>query len=111
AFSFDIIFFEQDLSGQKDAVIRVFTRHFALFVRLRGGHATRLAQLRTRTKAEERIIIEAKRELYLTNKAIKEIAYELGDDEEYYFSRFFKINAEISPQMYRDTVGFGRGVD
>lgn len=56
----------------------------------------------------ERIIIEAKRELYLTNKAIKEIAYELGYDDEHYFSRFFKINAEVSPQMYRDTVGFGR---
>ncbi len=57
----------------------------------------------------ERIIIEAKRELYLTNKAIKEIAYELGYDDEYYFSRFFKTNAEVSPQMYRDTVGFGKG--
>jgi len=57
----------------------------------------------------ERIIIEAKRELYLTNKAIKEIAYELGYEDEYYFSRFFKTNADISPQMYRDTVGFGRG--
>lgn len=59
----------------------------------------------------ERIIIEAKRELYLTNKAIKEIAYELGYLDEYYFSRFFKTNADISPQMYRDTVGFGRGVN
>ena len=56
----------------------------------------------------ERIIIEAKRELYLTNKAVKEIAYELGYDDEYYFSRFFKAKAAISPQMYRDTVGFGR---
>lgn len=58
----------------------------------------------------ERIIIEAKRELYLTNKAVKEIAYELGYQDEYYFSRFFKTNADISPQMYRDTVGFGRGI-
>lgn len=58
----------------------------------------------------ERIIIEAKRELYLTDKTIKEIAYELGYDDEYYFSRFFKANAEISPQLYRDTVGFARGV-
>lgn len=57
----------------------------------------------------ERIVIEAKRELYLTNKAIKEIAYELGYQDEFYFSRFFKTNADISPQMYRDTVGFGRG--
>ena len=57
----------------------------------------------------ERIIIEAKRELYLTNKAIKEIAYELGYEDEYYFSRFFKVNADVSPQLYRETVGFARG--
>ncbi len=58
----------------------------------------------------ERIVIEAKRELYLTNKAVKEIAYELGYIDEYYFSRFFKNNADISPQAYRDTVGFGRAM-
>lgn len=57
----------------------------------------------------ERIIIEAKRELYLTKKPVKEIAAELGYQDEYYFSRFFKNNANISPQVYRDTVGFGRG--
>jgi YesN/AraC family two-component response regulator len=57
----------------------------------------------------ERIIVEAKRELYLTNKPVKEIAYELGYDDEYYFSRFFKTNADVSPQLYRDTVGFGKG--
>lgn len=56
----------------------------------------------------ERIIIEAKRELYLTSKAVKEIAYELGFNDEHYFSRFFKTNADVSPQMYRDTVGFAR---
>jgi AraC family transcriptional regulator, transcriptional activator of pobA len=58
----------------------------------------------------ERIIIEAKRELYLTNKPVKEIAYELGYDDEHYFSRFFKNNAAVSPQIYRDTVGFARGM-
>jgi AraC family transcriptional activator of pobA len=58
----------------------------------------------------ERIIIEAKRELYLTNKAVKEIAYELGYEDEHYFSRFFKNNADVSPQTYRDTVGFGRAM-
>ena len=59
----------------------------------------------------ERIVIEAKRELYLTNKSVKEIAYELGYDDEHYFSRFFKTNADVSPQLYRETVGFGRGVN
>lgn len=56
----------------------------------------------------ERIIIEAKRELYLTNKAVKEIAYELGYEDEHYFSRFFKTNADVSPQLYRETVGFAK---
>jgi len=56
----------------------------------------------------ERIVIEAKRELYLTSKSVKEIAWELGYEDEHYFSRFFKRNAEISPQYYRDTIGFAR---
>jgi YesN/AraC family two-component response regulator len=59
----------------------------------------------------ERIVIEAKRELYLTKKTIKEIAFELGYEDEHYFSRFFKTNADVSPQLYRDTVGFGRAND
>ncbi len=58
----------------------------------------------------ERIIIEAKRELYLTNKTVKEIAYELGYPDEFYFSRFFKTNADVSPQLYRETVGFAKGL-
>lgn len=56
----------------------------------------------------ERIIMEAKRELYMTNKTVKEIAWDLGYADEYYFSRLFKSKAEVSPQVYRDTVGFGK---
>jgi AraC family transcriptional activator of pobA len=56
----------------------------------------------------ERIIIEAKRELYLTSKSVKQIAWELGYEDEYYFSRFFKVNTDQSPQLYRETVGFAR---
>jgi AraC-like DNA-binding protein len=57
----------------------------------------------------DRILIEAKRELYLTDKPIKAIASDLGFEDEYYFSRFFKNNATVSPQTYRQTVGSGRG--
>jgi AraC family transcriptional regulator, transcriptional activator of pobA len=56
----------------------------------------------------ERIIIEAKRELYLTSKPVKTIAWELGFDDEYYFSRFFKTHTDISPLLYRESVGFAR---
>ncbi|SDT11282.1 AraC-type DNA-binding protein [Mucilaginibacter mallensis] len=57
----------------------------------------------------DRIIIEAKRQLYLTSEPVKSIAYELGFNDEFYFSRFFKSNVAISPQFFRDTVGFDRG--
>lgn len=58
----------------------------------------------------KRIVVEAKRELYLTGKPVKSIAYELGFTDEYHFSRFFKNHAEVSPQQYRKTVGFNRQV-
>lgn len=61
------------------------------------------------TLISERIIIEAKRELYLTSKTAKEIAYELGYEDEHYFSRFFKKNTAITPSTFRKTVGFARG--
>lgn len=56
----------------------------------------------------ERIIMEAKRELYLTNKPVKQISYELGYEDEHYFSRFFKTNTGVSPKTYRNTVGQSR---
>jgi len=107
------------LQNLKDAIEKDFkTKHSASdYAKKLNISASALAKI-TKTHfnktlsdlISERIIIEAKRELYLTNKAVKEIAYELGYHDEYYFSRFFKTNADISPQMYRDTVGFGRGV-
>lgn len=55
-----------------------------------------------------RIIIEAKRELYLTSKPVKQIAAFLGYQDEFYFSRFFKKKVGVSPDMYRKTVGFAK---
>jgi AraC family transcriptional activator of pobA len=56
----------------------------------------------------ERMTIEAKRELYLSAKPVKQIAYELGYRDAFYFSRFFKKNVGVSPQMFRDNVGFDK---
>jgi len=56
----------------------------------------------------ERIIMEAKRELYLSSKSVKVIASELGFDDPYYFSRYFKNFTEVSPEYYRANVGFVR---
>ncbi|MEP6750060.1 MAG: helix-turn-helix transcriptional regulator [Bacteroidota bacterium] len=58
----------------------------------------------------DRIILEAKRELYLTLKPVKAIAYDLGFTDEFHFSRYFKKNVNISPQTFRDTVGSGKAL-
>ena len=55
-----------------------------------------------------RIIKEAKRELYLTSKPVKQIAAALGYEDEFYFSRFFKNKTGVSPDVYRKTVGFAK---
>jgi AraC-like DNA-binding protein len=54
---------------------------------------------------QERLMMEAKRELYLTDKSVKEIAYLLGFEDEFYFSRLFKKNTDTSPINYRKAVG------
>ncbi|MEL6557867.1 MAG: AraC family transcriptional regulator [Bacteroidota bacterium] len=55
-----------------------------------------------------RVIIEAKRELYLTSKTIKEVSALLGYQDEFYFSRLFKKKVGVSPDVYRKTVGFAK---
>jgi AraC family transcriptional regulator, transcriptional activator of pobA len=52
----------------------------------------------------ERIIMEAKRELNLSSRSIKEIAYDLGFNDEYHFSRYFKNKVKVSPQLFRNSL-------
>lgn len=54
---------------------------------------------------QERTILEAKKLLHLTKKSIKEIAFELHFEDEFYFSRYFKKNVDVSPSLYRKKVG------
>lgn len=54
---------------------------------------------------KERLTLEAKKLIHLTHKSIKEIAIELGFEDEFYFSRYFKVEVGVSPKMYREQVG------
>lgn len=51
---------------------------------------------------KERIITEAKRELFYTNKTVKEIAYELGFEDPAYFTRFFKKATGHAPLLFKE---------
>lgn len=54
---------------------------------------------------QERVILEAKKQLHLTHNSIKEIAFGLNFDDEFYFSRYFKKVVGKSPRNYREDVG------
>ena len=49
----------------------------------------------------ERVLVEAQRELIYTNASIKQIADGLGFEDESYFGRFFRKHLGVSPQAYR----------
>lgn len=51
----------------------------------------------------ERITLEAKRELCFNEKSVKEIAFQLGYESPYYFSRIFKKRTGLSPEQFRTT--------
>lgn len=52
----------------------------------------------------ERIVIEAKRLFFFTDKSVKEIANDLGYEEVAHFSKFFKNQTAINPSEFRKTV-------
>lgn len=54
---------------------------------------------------QERLSLEAKRLLHLTFKNIKQIAAELGFEDEFYFSRYFKNEVGVSPKVFRKKTG------
>lgn len=54
---------------------------------------------------QERVILEAKKQLHLTRKSIKEVAAVLNFDDEHYFSRFFKKHTGTSPTIFREKAG------
>ncbi|QES90955.1 helix-turn-helix domain-containing protein [Rhizosphaericola mali] len=52
-------------------------------------------------RIQDRVILEAKRLLYYTDKSVKEIAFELGYDDYPYFSRLFTKATGLSAQNFR----------
>jgi AraC-like DNA-binding protein len=59
------------------------------------GHKTPLELI------HNRIALEGKRQLLKTDRLAKEIAYDLGFEEQAHFSRFFKKETGMAPSVYR----------
>jgi len=52
----------------------------------------------------DRLLLDAKSLLFVTNDTVKEIAYELGFNDPAYFSRFFKKLCGVTPEQYRQAI-------
>lgn len=48
-----------------------------------------------------RLTLEAKRQLFFSDKNVKDIAFELGFEDPAYFSHFFKNATTVSPEAFR----------
>jgi AraC family transcriptional regulator, transcriptional activator of pobA len=55
---------------------------------------------------EDKIVALAKKKLFLTNLSVKEISNELGFEDPFYFSRFFKKAVQLSPISYRNKLKY-----
>jgi AraC family transcriptional activator of pobA len=53
---------------------------------------------------QNRILLEARRELFLTSNPIKQISSDLGFNDPFYFSRFFKKGTGTSPETFRKSL-------
>ncbi len=53
---------------------------------------------------QERLVLEARRLLYYSDKTVSEIGYELGFEDIQSFSRFFKKECSLSPNQFRKDI-------
>lgn len=67
------------------------------------GKAVRSHLSKTVTELiRERLLLHAKWQLLHTRRSVKEIAWEVGFEDEYYFSRLFKRTTGFSPTAFRE---------
>lgn len=78
---------------------------YADMLNISAGHLSELIKEQSGKPAiahiHERLILEAKRLLFHTDHAVKEIAFQLGFEDASYFNRFFKRLTTYTPAYYR----------
>ena len=53
---------------------------------------------------QKRIILEAKRQLFQSDRSIKEIAFDLGFKDPPHFTKFFKNKTQVTPTQFRKDI-------
>jgi AraC family transcriptional regulator, transcriptional activator of pobA len=86
--------------------------HYAAKLNLSPSHLNDTIKETTGFSASEhiknRVVLEAKRLAYLQNSSAKEIAYQLGFDDEAHFSRYFKNNSGTTFTAFKQLLAQGQ---
>ena len=81
---------------------------YAKLLNISTGHLTAIVKAQSgKTPIQhihERLMVEAKRLLFHTGHSVKEIAFELGFEDDAYFNRFFKRLENLTPTEYRRSI-------
>lgn len=82
--------------------------NYANLLHISTGHLTAIIKQQSGKSPlrhiHERLVVEAKRLLFHTNLSVKEIAFELGFEDDAYFNRFFKRLEASTPTSYRKSI-------
>lgn len=52
----------------------------------------------------DKLMLDAKSQLFISNDPVKQISYDLGFTDPAYFTRFFKKQCGVTPEQYRQTI-------
>ncbi|WP_324678283.1 helix-turn-helix domain-containing protein [Hymenobacter sp. GOD-10R] len=81
---------------------------YASMLHISAGHLSEVVKVQSGKPAikhlHERLVLEAKRLLFYTPLALKEIAFDLGFSDASYFNRFFKRETGATPAEYRTNI-------
>ena len=81
---------------------------YASLLNMSAGHLSEVVKAQSGKPAikhiHERLVLEARRLLFHTQRSLKEIAFDLGFSEASYFSRFFKRETGVTPADYRTNI-------
>ena len=81
---------------------------YASLLHVSAGYLSEMVKLQSGRSAikhiHERLVLEARRQLFHTQNTLKEIAFDLGFSDTSYFSRFFKRETGVTPAEYRTNI-------
>jgi AraC family transcriptional activator of pobA len=86
---------------RRERLITFYAKALAMTPDRLNDHVKRATGVTAGHLIRQRVLTEAKRQLVFTNQAIQEIAYELAFSDPSHFTRFFRKQTGLTPQVFR----------